>query len=187
MDDDIEAMRRLQAGDDLALNGLMTRWEKPLLAFIFRYLGNQEDAMDLAQETFVRVYEHRHAFKSRGKFSSWLFCIAANLCRNQLRWRARHPTISPDLDDEDAQEHEEKDHGALPWEKAQSDDMAAAVRQQVQELPHDLRAIVLLSVYEECSHGEIAEVLGCTAKAVESRLYRAKQILRDALAKWESR
>lgn len=187
MDVDIEAMQRLQDGDDLALNSLMARWEKPLLAFIFRYLGNHEDAVDLAQETFVRVHEHRHAFKIQGKFSSWLFCIAANLCRNQLRWRSRHPTVSFDPNDEDIPKDYDKDAGALPWENAQNNDLASAVRQHIQELPHDLRVIVLLSVYEERSHGEIAEVLGCTAKAVESRLYRAKQILRDALAKWEIR
>lgn len=186
MDEDIGMMHRLQAGDDLALNALMSRWEKPLLSFIFRYVGNQEDAVDLAQETFVRVYEHRHAFKDQKKFSSWIFCIAVNLCRNQLRWRSRHPTISLDQDDGDSQKHEEKDSGALPWENAQSDDLAGAVRQHVQALPHDLRVVVLLSVYEERSHIEIGKVLGCTAKAVESRLFRAKQILRDALAKWKN-
>lgn len=180
--EDIESMRRLQAGDDLALNALMARWEKPLLSFIFRYLGNQEDAIDIAQETFVRVYQHRHSFNEDGKFSTWLFSIASNLCRNQIRWRNRHPAISRDGQEE--QGREERDPGVLPWEDAQNADLAGAVRQHIQELPHDLRLIVISSFYEERSHKEIAEVLGCSAKAVESKLYRAKQILRDALAKW---
>lgn len=189
VDDDVAAMLRLQAGEDLALNELMARWEKPILAFVFRYLGNQEDAADVAQETFVRVYEHRSSFKGNGKFSSWLFCIAANLCRNQLRWRSRHPTSSLDANhkgenNDEGHQREGQDPGALPWENAQSNDLAAVVRQQVQLLPHDLRVVVLLSVYEERSHSEIAEVLKCTAKAVESRLYRAKQILRNGLAGW---
>jgi RNA polymerase sigma-70 factor (ECF subfamily) len=159
----------------------MERWRSPLIAFILRYLGNREDAIDLAQETFVRVYEHRHSFKGDAKFSSWLFSIAANLCRNQLRWRSRHPAVSLDAEDDDGNSKQQEDDAPSPAENAQQGELARAVQKEIQALPHDLRVAVILSVYEERSHGEIAEVLKCSAKAVESRLYRAREILREAL------
>jgi RNA polymerase sigma factor (sigma-70 family) len=84
-DPDAELMLRLKNGEDWILNELMTRWQQPLVAFIYRYIGRETEALDLAQETFVRVYETRHRYAVRGKFSTWLFTIAANLCRNYLR------------------------------------------------------------------------------------------------------
>lgn len=177
---DTEAMLRLQAGDDLALNELMTRWQKPVVAFVYRQLGDMEESYDLAQETFVRVFESRDRYKATGKFSTWLFTIAANLCRNLHRWQRRHPTVS--LAAENSEAHEFPAEGT-PFDSAHSSEMAAAVRQQIQALPFDLRTAILLFEYEEMSHQEIAEVLGCTPKAVETRLYRARNILRESLAK----
>ena len=181
--EDLEAMRRLQTGEDLALNELMGRWQKPLLGFVFRYLGNQQDAVDVAQEAFVRVYEHRDRFAGTGSFSTWLFAIAVNLCRNHARWRARHPNVSLDMDEPAHAEH--PDASPQPWENVESDDMAAAVRHEVRKLPHDLKTVVLLSVYDEHPHATIAGMLHCTPKAVETRLYRAKQLLAKALTSWK--
>jgi len=79
-DPDAELMLRLKNGEDWILNELMTRWQQPLVAFIYRYIGRETEALDLAQETFVRVYATRHRYAVRGKFSTWLFTIAANLC-----------------------------------------------------------------------------------------------------------
>src|SRR4029077_6971878 len=88
-DPDAELMLRLKDGEDLMLNELMTRWQQPLVAFIYRSIGHQSDALDLAQETFVRVYQARSRYTARAKFASWLFAIAANLCRNYMRRSAR--------------------------------------------------------------------------------------------------
>src|SRR4030095_16121993 len=103
---DIKAMLRLRGGEDLALGELMQRWQEPLVSFIYRYTGNKEDALDLAQETFARVYESRIRYQPTAKFSTWLFKIAANLCRNHARWQERHPTValhhSRDGDEPDA-------------------------------------------------------------------------------------
>lgn len=179
-DADLDAMRRLQGGEDLALNELMSRWQARLLSFTFRYTGNHEDALDIAQETFVRVYEYKGQFGGTGKFSTWLFTIASNLCKNHARWRSRHPNVS--LDGEEMSKHEQRDPAKEPWENADGNEVAAAVRDKVQALPHDLKTVVLLSVYDDRSHNEIAGMLRCTPKAVESRLYRAKQLLRRALS-----
>jgi len=181
---DADCMTRLQDGDDLALNELMDRWQKPLSTFLFRYTGNEIAAIDLAQETFVRVYENRRSYRG-GQFSSWLFSIAANLCKNHARWQSRHPTVSLDaMDGEGASLRETISPDASPSERAVSEELAAAVRDAVHALPHDLKTVTLLFEYQDQSHGEIASTLGCTAKAVETRLYRARQILREKLARW---
>jgi RNA polymerase sigma-70 factor (ECF subfamily) len=182
-DQSAEWMRRLQAGDEGALNALMHRWQKPLVAFAQRYTGSWEDACDVAQETFVRVYENRGRYRPRARFSTWLFTIAANLCRNQVRWRARHPTV-PLLTLDQAPS------AAQSWavfgsDNALSNDVAGAVREYVQALPHDLKTVILLFEYEEFSQGEIARILGCSVKAVESRLYRARRLLKERLSRWQ--
>src|SRR5260370_41502084 len=88
-DPDAELMLRLKNGEDWILNELMTRWQQPLVAFIYRYIGRETEALDLAQKTFVRVYATRHRYAVRGKFSTCLFTIAANICQNYLRRRQR--------------------------------------------------------------------------------------------------
>lgn len=186
-DPDIAAMLRLRDGDDLALNDLMARWQNPLVSFILRYAGNVEDAMDLAQETFVRVFENKSHYEPKSKFSTWLFTIATNLCRNLARWRERHPASSLDTpDDADGVPLGETiaADGATPADNAASDDLANAVRQHVQELPHNLKTVILLFEYQDLGYAEIAAVLGCSTKAVETRLYQARQLLRERLQRW---
>jgi RNA polymerase sigma-70 factor (ECF subfamily) len=188
-DEDAEIMLRLKAGEDLALNELMNRWQTPLVSFILRYTGNAEDALDLAQEAFVQVYESRHRYQPSAKFSTWLFTIAANLSRNLARWRARHPVVPLDQAEDDG----EPSLGSLipapgdsPSDSAERNDLARAVRQHVENLPHDLKTVVLLFEYQDFSYEEIAATLGCTPKAVETRLYRARQLLRESLARWKA-
>ena len=179
-------MLRLRDGDDLALNKLMQRWEKPLVGFNLRYTNNRADAIDLAQETFVRVYENRGRYRPKGKFSTWMFTIAVNLCRNHARWKSRHPSISTVSANPDGEENDWSetitDEAPQPDESAIGSDEAQQIRDAIQELPHTLRTVVLLFEFEGMSHAEIAKVLGCTTKAVETRLYSARKALRDKLA-----
>ncbi|RYD69197.1 MAG: sigma-70 family RNA polymerase sigma factor [Verrucomicrobiaceae bacterium] len=189
-DSDVTLMQRLRGGEDTALNELMQRWQEPLVAFIYRYTGHHEDAVDLAQETFVRIYESRSRYEPRGRFSTWLFTIASNLCHNHARWRARHPTVSiyAPANGSDGITLEETlcSPGGTPADTAEREDLASAVREFVQQLPHDLKTALLLFEYQELSHAEIAEVLSCTPKAVETRLYRARNLLRKDLAPWHT-
>lgn len=181
-DPDIAAMLRLREGQDTALNEIMERWQRPLTSFLYRQLGNEQEALDLAQETFVRVFENRHRYKPAGKFSTWLFTIANNLCRNFFRWRSRHPTIA--LEGEDGAPLDiTPDTAETPVDSAESSELAAAVRSHIQRLPEHLRTALLLSEYEEMSYQDIAAVVGCSAKAVETRIYRAKALLRESFLK----
>jgi RNA polymerase sigma-70 factor (ECF subfamily) len=145
----------------------MERWQKPLHAFILRYVGNYADSIELAEETFVRVYQHRSRFNFKSKFSTWLFTIATNLCRHHTRWRGRHPTIS--LDDT-ASIDAVSDKNLListeevPSALANRTELAKLVREEIEKLPHDLKTVLLLFAYDNLSYAEIGEILGCTPK-----------------------
>ena len=184
---DAAAMTRLRDGDDLALNELMARWQQPLANYLTRFCGNEATALDLAQDTFVRVYEARARYDTRGKFATWLYTIAGNLARNSHRWQQRHPTVSLDAPTDEnggTLATHLPDAASAPDASAEEGERAAAVRAAISELPEDQRAIVLMSEYEDRSHADIAAVLGCTAKAVETRLYRVRQTLREKLLRW---
>lgn len=182
-EEDIALMLRLRDGEDLALNELMRRWQTPLVSFIYRYVGNQADALDLAQETFVRVFESRHRYKASAKFSTWLFTIATNLCRNFFRWQSRHPTVplSAPGENGDHAEQEMASPSLSPAGATERRELADAVRKHIQALPHDLKSAILLFEFEDLSYEEIARVFGCSVKAVETRLYRARKLLREKL------
>jgi RNA polymerase sigma-70 factor (ECF subfamily) len=178
-------MRRLVAGQDAALDELMTRHGERLFRFLIRELGDETEAADLAQETFVRVYQNSGRFDPDRKFSTWLFAIAANLVRDKFRWRTRHPQVSIDATDESTGLDGLgllPDVRPTPGEHLERSERAEAVSRAVGELPPDLRTPLLLAEYEGLGHNEIGEVLGCSAKAVEMRIYRARQQLRLKLA-----
>jgi RNA polymerase sigma factor (sigma-70 family) len=178
---DTDDMLALQRGDDQALDRLMLRWQVPLRGFLFRHTQNDFDAHDLAQETFVRVYQHRARFRPEARFSTWLFQIALNLARDRARRLVRRPTASLD------EAPEPIDTGALPRDSSELDERAEAVRKAIAALPEDMRAAVVLFEYEEKSHAEIGEIVGASAKAVETRIYRARQLLKKSLTRWLAR
>ena len=180
-------MARLAAGHAAALNDLMERHATPLFHFLCRMVNNEDDANDLAQETFVRVFKSCKSFRPDEKFSAWLFTIAANLARNHFRSRARHPNVSLEAENTGIEQTLGSTlpaAGKSPNEQALATERAEAVRAAVGKLPEDLRAAVVLCEWEECSVAEAATILESTPKAVESRLYRARGILRERLKSW---
>ena len=177
---DSELMRALADGDDLALNSLMEAWSGPLIAFFARLTSDRAIAADLAQETFVRVYRHRFRFRQGERFSTWLFAIGANIARNHVRWRNRHPETL--LAHEEIRELPPTAGEASPDEQVLARERQAAVQRAVSTLPHDLREVVVLATWHGLSHAETGKALSISPKAVETRLYRARKILRDLLA-----
>jgi RNA polymerase sigma-70 factor (ECF subfamily) len=173
----------LQAGDDAALNRLITRWEQPLLAFAWRYVRNAADARELAVETFVRLHQQRQRLHPESNLSAWLFTTLANLCRNHQRWWRRHPTVSLDLPGPDGPVAAAwPDPGApSPGTALEHREALAALDVAIAALPHDLRTALLLHHFEHLSYREIAVITGCSERGVETRLYRARQALRAAL------
>ncbi|MCW5551464.1 MAG: sigma-70 family RNA polymerase sigma factor [Verrucomicrobiae bacterium] len=186
-DRDRADMQRLSAGDDAALDDLMARHARPVFQFLCRMLNNENDADDLAQETFLRVYRARASFRTGEKFTTWLYTIAANLARNHFRWRTRHPGVSLEAERDVAGQSLASTLPAnlpLPSHAALEEERRAAVGAAVSRLPEDLREAIILCEWQECSVAEAAAILGATPKAVESRLYRARGLLRERLKPW---
>ena len=181
---DARDMARLVDGHEAALNNLMERHAEKLFHYLLRSLQDDDDAADLAEETFVKVFQNRTKFDPGQKFTTWLYAIASNLVRDRYRWRSRHPQVS--LDAESAQTDTSlKDNLSAsepaPDELMQSEERAATVRKAVAALPEELRQPLILAIYQELSQAEIAEILKCSIKAVETRIYRARQQLRVGL------
>jgi RNA polymerase sigma-70 factor (ECF subfamily) len=177
-------MARLASGHDAALNGLMERHAPKLFNYLVRSLQNEEDAADAAQEAFVRVYQNSAKFDTRAKFSTWLYTIASNLVKDRYRHRSRHPQVSLDAENEATGENFREsvpEHNPTPSESLQDAERAEAVRKAVTELPEELRTPLILYEYEELSHAEVGAILDCSAKAVETRIYRARKQLRASL------
>jgi RNA polymerase sigma-70 factor (ECF subfamily) len=176
----------LQQGEAAALNRLIARWERPLLSFAYRYVQNHADAEDLVAEAFVRLYQQRLRLRADTKLSAWLFTTLTNLCHNHHRWKRRHPAVGLD---EPAGPGSDRPLGAdvasaqpAPDAALVQDEALAAVRASIAQLPHDLKVTVLLHHYDKLSYREIAEITGCSERGVETRLYRARQQLRQTLA-----
>jgi len=182
--EDREDMARLNAGHDVALNALMDRHGERLFHYLLRQLNNETDAADLAQETFVRVYHHRARFDPGQRFATWLYAIATNLLRDRFRWHKRHPQVSLDAESDGAGPIVDTlpDGSASASERLVAEERAVEVRAAIESLPEELRTPLILSEYEGLSHAEIGAVLACSAKAVETRLYRARNHLRKRLA-----
>jgi len=180
---DAELMSRLATGDDLALNEIMSRWSGRVSAFLYRMTGQRETAVDLAQETFVKLYQARGRYRPQGNFSTYLFAIAANLARNHSRWKARHPTVSLDATDAEGVDifPEPAHPGKTPEEATLSRETSATVNRAILELSVDLRESLTLFIHEGLGYSEIAELTGCSSKAIETRIYRARQILKEKL------
>jgi RNA polymerase sigma-70 factor (ECF subfamily) len=174
---DWDAMARLREGDDDALTELMDRWGPRVLAFLARLLPHSADAADAAQEVFVAVYRARDQYQPRAPFSTWLFGIALNQARRRQRWRLRRAESS-------WPEAELPAAAPSPGEQAQRAERAEAVRQAVAALPGDLREALILHEYEGLTAAETAAVVGCGVKAAESRLHRARALLRTRLQRW---
>ena len=177
---DSELMQHLVAGHDEAMSKLLRRWQAKLISYLTRLINDAEVARDLAQETFVRVYQHRNRYDVLQPFSTWLFSIATNLARNHHRWRQRHPEApleAQQLSGLDQVQHSPTPHQALAKKEA-----ADAVRKAIHSLPEDQRTALILSYYEDLAQKEIAEVMKCSVKGVELKIYRARQTLREVLS-----
>lgn len=176
---DNASLLALQHGEAAALNRLIARWQRPLHSFAYRYCQNQADAEDLVAQTFVRLYQQRLRLRPDTKVSAWLFTTLTNFCHNHHRWKRRHPTIALDAP---AATDELPSEQATPDRSLERDESLAAVRDAINRLPHDLKVALLLHHYDRLSYREIGQITGCSERGVETRLYRARQQLREKLA-----
>lgn len=176
---DNELIYELQHGRNHALDEIISRWEGPIKSYIYRLVQDTEWVDELSQETFVKVYLNASKFDLNRKFSPWIYTIASNLCKNLLRWKKRRPQIAQSIDE--TIEHPEKDQSVLndpssksPAAVAVQTEESLQVRKAISELPENMRIAIVLYYYQKMSYDEISEVLKCSVRGVETRLYRAK-------------
>ena len=165
----------------------MERYAGPVVNLAVRFLGNRADAEEIAQETFLRLYQHPPRLDPSSKLFTWAYRVAVNLCMDRLRKQSRTPPTDS-LDLPAGPESDEPLAGKVadlssrgPRETAAGTETAAAVRRAVASLPEDLRAPLVLSALEELPHAEIAHILEISPKAVERRLSRARALLKTRL------
>ena len=185
-DPDIRLMLRVRDDDEAAFAELVELYHQRLVTVMQHLVGRGDEAEDLAQEVFLRVFRSRKKYHPRAKFSTWLFTIANNLALNHLRNRQRKPTThfagseSGPLGPRPAEQTVEGREGQ-PDQALQDRELAAAVRDALETLNERQKVAVVLNKFEDMNYADIAEVMGLTTKAVKSLLSRARENLRLAL------
>lgn len=185
-DPDIRLMLRVRDDDAEAFAELVELYHHRLVTVMHHLIGTLEEAEDLAQEVFLRVYRGRKKYHPKAKFSTWLFTIANNLALNVLRTRQRRPTVPLNVRDSGPlgprpAEQLVHDRQHQPHQRMQQQELAAIVQQALDTLNERQRIAVVLNKFEDMNYQEIADVMGLTTKAVKSLLSRARENLRQAL------
>ncbi len=184
---DEELVARATAGDTDSFNQLVGRWERPIFALAYRTLGREEDARDVVQEAFLRAYRGLRGFKGEAKFSSWLYRITLNLCRDWMRRERRTPIVQVA---EGTDPMDLADAHAAPTESVEDlvarREMSAAVRKAMADLPEEQRTAIMLKEYQGLTFQEIADLLDCPLSTVKTRLYQGLTVLRRRLERRQS-
>lgn len=178
---DEELVARSKAGDAESFNQLVKRWERPIFALAYRTLGREEDARDVTQETFLRAFRALSGFKGDAKFSSWLYRIALNLCRDWMRKDRRAPLVAV------PEGLELEDLAADPGPTETVEDLAAraelngVVAKAMAHLPAEQRQSIILKEYHGLTFQEIADLMRCPLSTVKTRVYQGLSTLRKQL------
>ena len=166
-------------GDPQAFSKIVARYQVRLLNFVYRMIGDRERAEDLVQEAFLRVYRHLDRFDRGRKFSTWIYTIASNLAKNELRNRSRSPLVTMEQarprEEEDPRPIDFEDHASRPDDLYERRNLKALVDQTVARLSSHHREVFVLRELEGKSYEEIAEIMHCNLGTVKSRLNRARQ------------
>ena len=181
MSSDEELVARSMGGDLDSFNQLVLRWERPIYALAYRVIGREEDARDVAQETFLRAFRALGGFKGQAKFSSWLYRITLNLCRDWIRKERRTPV---------SQAPEGIDIVELAGEATPSEtieqlvgrnQLSRAVSKAMASLPEEQRTAIILKEYHGLTFQEIADMLDCPLSTVKTRLCQGLSVVRKQL------
>ena len=183
-DPDIRLMLRVRDDDAAAFAELVERFQHRLVAVMYHLVGNADEAEDLSQEVFLRVYRVRKKYRPKAKFSTWLFTIANNLALNALRDRKRRPVFPLEVQESSFSGMKESvapSRDQPPTHNLQQQELASIIRQALDGLNERQRVAIVLNKFEDMNYAEIAEVMGLSTKAVKSLLSRSRMKLREAL------
>jgi RNA polymerase sigma-70 factor (ECF subfamily) len=178
---DEELVAAVQAGELSAFDELVRRWDRRIQGAAYRILGSEDESRDVAQEAFLKAYRGLGTFKQEARFSSWLYQIALNLCRDRLRRRRGRMLVSLEALNEEG-EAVPVGKGPSALEIVEARDLSRTVAKAMEQLPEEQREVIVLKEYEGLTFLEIAEVLGLPVSTVKTRLYRGLGQLRQQLA-----
>lgn len=175
-DPDTEIVKKVVEGDENAFEELVKKYEHSVFNTIYRYIGNSDEAHDIAQEVFIKVWRHVKSFKGKSKFSTWLYRIVVNQC---LNYRSKHKEKLISLE-------ETTEKGKIPESLKVEINFkhrrkAEIVRKAIDDLPGRQRIALILSRFESKTYAEIAQIMGVSLSSVESLIFRAKENLRSKL------
>ncbi|AZR73789.1 hypothetical protein BBF96_10565 [Anoxybacter fermentans] len=187
---DKELIEMFKKGEEKAFEEIVRRYQKKVYNTIYRILGNPEDANDLAQEVFIRVYRKLHLFQGKASFSTWLFTITSNLCRDELRKRQRRlkiRSLSEPIRYKDGEiEQEILDESMTPERISINRELRDEIQAVIDKLPDEQKEAIVLREFQGFSYEEIAEIVGVALGTVKSRISRARRNIREELSNLRS-
>lgn len=178
---DEELVARTVAGDADSFNQLIKRWERPIYALAYRTIGRDEDARDVCQEAFLRAFRALPGFKGQAKFSSWLYRITLNLCRDWMRRQRRTPVVAAPDGVDIAELASEQGPVESIEDLVARNQLSRTVGEAMQLLPEEQRTAIILKEYHGLTFQEIADLQGCPLSTVKTRLYQGLSVLRRQL------
>lgn len=178
---DEELIARFQQDDNYAYDLLVKRYKDPLLNFIYRFLGNQTDAEDILQETFLRLYKNKHYYKEVAKFSTWIYTIAGNLAKTELRKRKRRKFFSLSQTANDDHDFEIPDESRNPEQEANSKITDQIIQDAIDKLSPKFKEVIILRDIQGFSYDEISEMVDVPLGTIKSRVNRARLRLQGDL------
>ena len=183
-DPDVILMLKFKERDKAAFEQLLDKYQKPVINFIYRMIQDRDEADDLAQEVFVRVYNSAKRYEPKAKFSTWIYRITKNLCLNELRRRKRKfISLDETISTEEGELKREiaSPEATSPYQDTSKHELQKVVKEAIESLPANQRIAVILRRYEQLSYEDIAKALECSVSAVKSLLSRAKESLKEKL------
>ena len=181
MPSDEELVARSMGGDLDSFNQLVLRWERPIYALAYRVIGREEDARDVAQETFLRAFRALSGFKGQAKFSSWLYRITLNLCRDWIRKERRTPVSQAPEGIDIIELAGEATPNETIEQRVGRSQLSRAVSRAMASLPEEQRTAIILKEYHGLTFQEIADMLDCPLSTVKTRLYQGLSVVRKQL------
>jgi len=177
------------AGNVAAFNTLVWRYEKPIYNFTYRYLGDADQAKDTMQQCFIRAFKSIRKLKDQTKFAAWLYQIAVNLCKDELKRQKYHTfAIADSLQNDEGNDRADRvilaDHSYSPGQQVQKEDLTRLLHRALMSIPEEQRIVIIMKQYHDLKFVEIAEILKTPINTIKSRMYSGLEALQKILKQW---
>jgi RNA polymerase sigma-70 factor (ECF subfamily) len=179
---DEQLILRFQKGDTFSFDILVRRYENPIYNYVLRFIGNSVEAEDIVQETFLRLYKNKHYYKEIAKFSTWIYTIAGNLARTELRRKKKRKFFSISNFTTTEKDYDIPDTSSSPEDNMERVVNTEVIQKAISQLTPKFKEVILLRDIQGFSYDEISEIIGVPLGTVKSRVNRARLKLQEDLA-----